>query len=107
MKNNQMSKVTLYVGLNDKDDKIQYINTDKALAFVSDVCAKRVGGATISLCVGVYTHENGDVVQENTIKIELINVDEDMLLYLLKTFKHAFNQESIMVEHAIVDIDFQ
>ena len=101
------NKVTLYVGLNDKDDKIQHISTDKALAFVSEVCAKRVGGATISLCVGVYTHENGDVVQEQTIKIELVNVDEDNILYLLKTFKHAFNQESIMVERAAVSIDFQ
>ena len=101
------NKVALYVGLNDRDDKVQHISTDKALAFVSEVCAKRVGGATISLCVGVYTHENGDVVQEQTIKIELVNVDEDNILYLLKTFKHAFNQESIMVERAAVSIDFQ
>ena len=107
MKNTNTNKVTLYVGLNDKDDKVQHVNTDKALAFVSDVCARHVGGATISLCMGVYTHDNGVIVQEQTIKIELINVDEDKLLYLLKTFKHAFNQESIMVERAIVDIDFQ
>lgn len=52
-----MNKITLFIGLNDKDTKVQEITTVEARAILADRIAQKIGFGTVSLASGVYTHE--------------------------------------------------
>ena len=71
-----MKKFTLYMGLNDKDLKVQVISTIEAYKVVSNILAKDFGGGTIFEAQGVYTHDNGAIVFEKTLRIEILFAEE-------------------------------
>ena len=99
-------KYTLYIGLNDKDTKAQETRTEDALLLVSVYCAEVFGGATISTARGVYTHESGSLVTENTIRCELFTENENAVKTAVFAFKEALNQESIGVTKEAVNLLF-
>ena len=90
-----MKKYTLYVGLNDKDSKVQKVDTLEAFKLIENLCTSYTDGATIFEAKGVYKHENGAVVWENTFKIELLFVDITTVKEIANTLKRLLNQESI------------
>lgn len=95
-----MKRFTLYLGLNDKDTKIQRVETVEAYKIVENLCASMFDGATIFNAAGVYKHENGDVVIENTLRIEILQFDKDLMQAMrefVDTLKRVFNQESVAV----------
>lgn len=96
----------LYVGLLDKDTKRQEISTSKAHEIVTDIFVEKIGGATISNAIGVYTHDDGTIVHENTIRIECFGAMEKDILWCAEYLKKAFNQESIAVNKEIVQSVF-
>lgn len=91
-----MEKITLYVGLNDKDTKQQKIDTIEATKIVENLVVSTCGGGTIYNAAGVYTHDNGEIVIENTLRIELIECGADAVNTLVDTLKRVLNQESII-----------
>lgn len=93
-----MKKFTLFVGLNDKDTKRQEISTDDALTFCHYMLLNHVDGATISDAKGIYKHDNGDIVTENTIRIELLFIDDETAKRIVEKLKNHFNQESVAVQ---------
>lgn len=98
-----MEKFTLYLGLNDKDTKKQEINTIEAYKIVNNVVNNYCDGATIYECQGIYKHNNGEIVFEKTLKIELMFVDRLTVVSLVKDLKEIFNQESIVLQKEIVE----
>ena len=62
-----MKKFTLYLGLNDKETKLQKIQTVEAFKIVSNLIAARFDGGTIFEADGVYKHENGVLVIVKTL----------------------------------------
>jgi hypothetical protein len=93
----KLKKYTLYVGLNDKDTKTQLVTTPKAMDIVNSV----VGDCSIQEITGFYTHENGERVKENTLKVELLFKDDaDVRLYC-QSLKTLLNQESIAVNKEV------
>ena len=100
-----MEKITLYVGLNDQNEKVQLIPTETALKLVSNACVKYVEGATIYQAIGVYKYTNGQVVTENTFRIEIIEPGAG-LVDLVDYLKTALNQESIIIQRETIDSDF-
>lgn len=94
-----MRKITFYVGLADKDTKTQKINTLDAYGVVNNILQ---ADATISECRGVYTHEGGDVVIENTLEIVLLDFNGTMgrawIIQKADAIKAALNQESVAVQ---------
>lgn len=101
-----IKKNTLYLGLNDKDRKIQVIDTVEAVKMVSNILAKSVGGGTIFSARGIYTHENGDIVIEETLRIEVFGAEDSEIIDLVEVLKKIFNQEAIVVETAMVNSVF-
>lgn len=98
----------LYMGLFDKDTKRQEIDTISAYKIVENETAQRFGGATISEANGIYKHDDGTVIIEPTIKMEILMFDyqesdkkqvKDFVEYL----KKFFNQESIAVQMSKVE----
>ena len=89
-----MKKVIYYVGLNDKDQKKQIIETEQARKIIADV----VGDNTMQLVMGTFTHEDNTKVNENTFKVECFVDNTDNLKANCEDIKRLLNQESIYIE---------
>ena len=85
----------LFIGLNDQHTKKQETATENAVSIVSRYAVERFGGVTISTARGVYTHENGDTIEENTIIVEVFGVPRTLVEAFADDMKRIFNQESI------------
>lgn len=93
-----MKKHTLYLGLNDKDTKTQLINTIEAYKIVSNILAADFGGGTIFEAQGIYKHDDGTIVFEKTLRIEILFAETSQIKTLVNTLKKVFNQESVAVQ---------
>lgn len=88
------TKYTLYIGLNDKDSKVQEISTLDAYKMIGAL----VGDCTIQEGRGLYTHADGTQVLESTLIVQVIDFSGKMeIAPIVETIKTALNQESIAV----------
>lgn len=101
-----MEKITLYVGLNDKDTKAQKIDTLEAVKIAENLVCDMCGGGTIYNAVGVYTHDDGTIITENTLRIELIDTAAAALDTLITALKAVLNQESIIKQTEVINSVF-
>jgi hypothetical protein len=101
-----MKKFTLYIGLYDKDSKRQEITTIDAYKVVANIFKVTTGGATITEAVGVYTHDNGDVVIEPSLRCEIFGATTEQIYQAAAQIKAALNQESIALEETEVNSKF-
>lgn len=94
-----MKSYIIVVGLFDKDTKQQEMTSVEAYKLVNRLVVARTGAGTISEAFGVYTHENGAVVIEPSLRIE-INGDgiSESVDALISDLKRVLNQESVMLE---------
>jgi hypothetical protein len=107
--NINMVKLTAFVGLNDKESKVQEIATEVAMTMIQGKVAESFPfGGTVSSAKGVYQHHNGDVVIEESVRIELFLEDsqKDAVNGFLATIKGMLNQESILVEYSTPSVEF-
>lgn len=93
-----MTKYTIYMGLFDKDSKRQEYDTITAYKMVQQRATQLFDGATISEAKGIYKHDNGEVVVEPTIRIELLFTDLDTVKKFCNELKGMFNQESVVLQ---------
>ena len=101
-----MEKLTISIGLLDKDSKTQLINNDEAMETVNSCFLSRLDAFTVYFAKGVYTHENGQQVQENTIRIEVVafnDNDYNNTIQSIKEVKQALNQETILLEKQTIN----
>lgn len=99
-----LEKYTLYVGLNDKDTKTQQISTLEAYKVLQNLLLNNgVEGATIFEAKGIYTHENGEIVIENTLRIELMFIEKEAIKKIVNDIKKILNQESVVVQFEKVE----
>ena len=93
-------KHTFFIGLNDKDTKLQQINTIDAGRVVERVFISHgVDGATISGARGVYKHDDGTVVCEETVMVQVFEFGDAIdVKGICEDLKKMLNQESIAVE---------
>ena len=94
-----MRKITLYIGLNDKDSKQQEISTLDAYKVINNTLQV---GSTITEGRGIYTHEDGTVVSEVSLVVELLDFDHTLtdkwVRGKVNALKAILNQESIAVQ---------
>lgn len=101
-----MLKFTIIAGLNDKGTKKQEITTEKAIEIIVKVLTlAKVEGATLTEAKGLYIHEDGTAVFENSIKIELLFITEEKAKAICKLLKEALNQEAVVLEIAELKSD--
>lgn len=96
-------RITLYVGLNDKESKKQEISSETAEQLIYYILLNNDLDCTLSMNKGIYTHrESGTVTIENSFKIELLCF-ESFCSFIIKVkkvvnyLKTCLNQESIAV----------
>ena len=100
-----IKKFTLYLGLNDKDTKVQMISTLEAYKIVSNILATDFGGGTIFEAQGIYKHDDGTIVFEKTLRIEILFTEKEKVRILVEQLKKMFNQESVAVQEETIDSD--
>lgn len=98
-----IKKFTLYLGLNDKDTKTQKIATVEAYKIVSNLITAKFDGGTIFEAHGLYKHEDGQFVDETTLRIELLFAAVEDVREFVNTLKVIFNQESVAVQQEVID----
>ena len=101
-----MEKYILIIGLNDKDTKLQQISTLEAYKVVSNIICAKTGGGTIFEANGIYTHEDGTVIIEKSLRAEILTDDEKAVNEIIDYLKVALNQESILKICEIVNYSF-
>ena len=99
-------KVTLYIGLNDKDTKRQEISTIEAYKIVQNIVMSMADGCTIYEADGVYRHNDGTITIEKSLKVELFGLFEGVVMSIIALLKKALNQESIIKQVEIVNTVF-
>lgn len=101
-----MKKITLFIGLNDKDTKTQIFETSEAVKLLSDEIVKTLGIGTVSAASGIYTHDNGDIVNENTLRVEFYTDDVNAVKNFATWAKDILNQETILFEVTAPEVLF-
>ena len=97
-----MNKHEIFVGLNDKDTKTQIISTEDAMLKVHSL----IGDCSMSLIHGYFTHADGSMVVERTIKCEVFGMEDDKIHAIVEQLKCELNQESILVNKYIGQVEF-
>lgn len=94
-----MLKFTIIAGLNDKETKKQEISTEEAYKIIFETLKNNsVEGATLTEAKGFYTHNNGDIVIEKSIKIELLFIEYETVKAIAEELRVKLNQESVIIE---------
>lgn len=101
-----MKNYTIIAGLNDKDTRTQIIETDTAEAIIAEIILKYADGATLTRCKGIYKHQDGQTVFENSIKCEISGIDKENAERIAAEVKNALNQESVYFGIAAADVAF-
>ena len=94
-----MKQFTLLVGLNDKDTKKRIVNKNRATEIIMGI----VGNCTVSDALGQYKHENGEVVKEKSLRVDILFKELDEVLEFAKQIKQALNQESVAVSYTEIE----
>lgn len=95
-----MKQYNLYIGLNDKDTRAQVIPTPVALDHVYALAWELFDGVTVTTGHGVYTHDDGEKIVENTVIVTVCDYDDskaNAVREFAERAKAIFNQESIMI----------
>lgn len=99
MKLERITRYTLYVGLNDKDAKVQLIPAELAEEIVMAI----VGDCSIERIRGCYSHEDGTRVFENTLEVSILFRSEPEIEQYIAAIKQQLNQESVAVCREITE----
>ena len=97
-----MNKHEIYIGLNDKNTKTQLVSTEDAMLKVHAL----VGDCSMSLIQGYFTHADGSMVVEKTIKCEVFGMEDAKIHAIVEQLKLDLNQESILVNKYIGQVAF-
>lgn len=96
------------IWLFDKDQKKQLISTEKAKTIIKKLTLKFFWFWSITDWNGIYTHENGESVQEPTVfvSVSLQNYTQKAIREYVENLKKQLNQESIMVSKSVDLVNF-
>lgn len=102
-----MIKYNVYIGLNDKEELKQIIDTTKAKKEIYNILLKNnIKGYTIYSVNGVFTNEKNEITKEKTLKLEVLDIKKEDILKAIQEIKKALNQESVLLEEEVKKINF-
>ena len=103
--NPTICKATIFVGLNDKESKLQEVSTLEAAKFLQREIVKEFEGGTISEATGIYRHQDGTgFVMENTLKVEIFFFGSSKeearraVVPFINRVKDFLNQETVALQ---------
>lgn len=95
-----MTKYILTIGLNDKDTKHQKYDIITSYQIIENILKQYTDGYTIYQTNGGYKHNDATFIQEISIRVELMFIDELTVRIIANKIKEptALNQETIAFE---------
>ena len=99
-------QAVIYIGLNDSETHEQIFHTDKYLSLLKKVCCSYHVAFSVNLINGGYIHEDGTYVDENSLALTLVGVDDAVIREIAKDLCAFFNQESVMVTYQDTEVHF-
>ncbi len=102
----KVRQTQIYVGLNDSDTYQQKFETEKYVSILKRVCQGYHVAFSMSLINGGYFHDDGTYVEENTLMLTLLDVDEQTIEEIAKDLCAFFHQESVMVSTSEAEVRF-
>ena len=102
----KVRQTQIYVGLNDSDTYQQKFETEKYVSILKKVCKGYRVAFSMSLINGGYFHDDGTYVEENTLMLTLLDVDEKTVEEIAKDLCAFFHQESVMVSTSEAEVHF-
>ena len=97
---------TIYIGLNDSDTHEQKMLTEKYVSLLKKVCFSYKVAFSVSIVNGGYFHEDGTYVEEKTLALMLMDVEESTVDAVAQDLCAFFNQESVMVTKTPAEVRF-
>ena len=98
-----ITKFTLFVGLNDKDSRQQEINTVDAYKIISIMITATFDGGTVSEATGIYKHQDGTFTTETTLRVEILFASVEQIKPFVQELKKVLNQETIAVQQEVIN----
>ena len=102
----KVRQTQIYIGLNDSGTYTQKFETEKYVSILKRVCQGYRVAFSMSLINGGYFHDDGTYVEENTLMLTLLDVDEETIEEIAKDLCAFFNQESVMVSSSEAEVRF-
>ena len=102
----KVRQTQIYVGLNDSDTYQQKFETEKYVSILKKVCKGYRVAFSMSLINGGYFHDDGTYVEENSLMLTLLDVDEKTVEEIAKDLCAFFHQESVMVSTSEAEVRF-
>lgn len=91
------NETRIYVGLNDSETRKQKYTVSTYAAVLKQVCYHYHVPFSFTMEQGGYFHEDGEFVQENTLVLTLIGIDEKTTVKIAEDLCTLFHQESVLV----------
>ena len=102
----EVRQVNIYIGLNDAESHEQLFDTEKYVSILKRVCKAYRVAFSMNRINGGYFHEDGTYVEENSLVLTLLDVDDQIIEEISKDLCVFFNQESVMVTYSKASIQF-
>jgi hypothetical protein len=103
---NKVRQANIYIGLKDSEVYEQLFETEKYISILKNVCKAYRVAFSMNRINGGYFHEDGTYVEEESLVLTLLDVDEKTIEEISKDLCAFFNQESVMVTYTDAMIQF-
>ena len=103
---NKVRQTNIYIGLKDSEVYEQLFETEKYISILKNVCKAYRVAFSMNRISGGYFHEDGTYVEEESLVLTLLDVDEKTIGEISKDLCAFFNQESVMVTYTDALIRF-
>ena len=103
---NKVRQANIYIGLKDSEVYEQLFETEKYISILKNVCKAYRVAFSMNRISGGYFHEDGTYVEEESLVLTLLDVDEKTIGEISKDLCAFFNQESVMVTYTDALIRF-
>ena len=92
-----MTKMDIYIGLNDMEEKNQKFDNSKYISVLKNVCLNYNVPFSFHLTEGWYINNSGEYIQENTLILSFIGIDKTVVNEIAKDLCILFHQESVLI----------
>lgn len=101
------SVYSFQLGLNDQTTRQQEISTIEALKLCNRLASEKFWWCTISENNGGYKYLDGEIVQEISLKIDIVDywsIDDKKAVQFKENLKQIFNQEDVLLSKSTIEL---
>ena len=98
----RMTETKIYIGQNDKFSLTQLHGDETYMSVLKRVCRQYHIPFSVTLSNGGYFMETGEYVEEKSLVLTLVDVDEKVVAEVAKDLCVFFRQESVLVTESVV-----